>query len=300
MPVTPPPYPEPVAPKEERPHRRLFLQPVEGELIVYLPDEPLKADAEHGGRRLLRIPLDKTLNPTLALEEAVYDHPFLLGEFAQVDILLPSGRFMAVPEGVDGDSAELLARDAGLFAPSGLPAEKEASPAHTLFMDKVGSVDAPLALMWTPEDSAAQIFMGRTWANPRFRHLLTPLVDFFTRRAAAHASAPEAIAHLRDTGGPPGTMALDLICITAEGELNLVNSFTCSAPDDAVYYILAGCRAAGINPHGQGELRLCGDGRLCSLLLPRLSTMAPSASSDPVTAAAAEIPLPLYLSALCE
>lgn len=297
MPATPPPYPEAATPREERQARRLFLLPAEGELIVYLPDED---GAAEGSRRLLRIPLDRTLNPTLALEEAVYDHPFLLGEFAAVEILLPSGRFMAVPAGLDGDAAELLARDAGLFAPSGLPADAQASPAHTLFVDEAGPESARLALMWTPDDSSAQIFMGRTWSNPLFRHPLSPLIDFFSRRGATRDTGSVAIAHLHDCGGPAGTMALDLVCLTADGVLNLVNTFECSAPEDAVYFILSGCRAAGINPQASGELRLCGDSRLCSMLLPRLTTAAQAASIDPVAITAAEIPLPLYLSALCE
>lgn len=193
---------------------------------------------EHHSLISEEIPLDKTTSPTKAFQEAVYDNPLLLADFRKVTILLPSTRFMAVPDILDTPEArEEVFRRA-------FPASEADNPEEILAEELPGMS----ATMLTAIPAAQLGFLRRTFNNPLLSHPLTPLALYFK---AKHPTRPRGkmIANLRRG-------RCDVVILGDTSPL-VLNSFPVRDPMDAVYYIMACREGLGLSP--TDEIILAGD-----------------------------------------
>lgn len=207
---------------------QLRLSPSALDVVLYNPLEDNSLIHRH-------IPL--TSDPAgylAALEAAIYDNPLLLSEFARVNILIESTRFLLIPaQSADSDTARRLL----------LMAHPDAA-ADDIF---VNDIDAYAAAFVTAFDSKAISFLRRTFNNAPIINALVPAIRFF-RSKTPEGNAVKALINLRHD-------SLDIIALS-HTSLLLANRFSYADPNDALYYILA-C-AAQINPQPE-QLLLCGD-----------------------------------------
>ena len=151
------------------------------------------------------------------LEDAIYDNPLLLGDYASVYCIVATERFIIAPLDYAAD-ADDCARMMQIAYP-GFDGELICAP--------TGSRNATL-LMGIDTDLAA--FLNRTFLNPRICHPLSPLCRYYMS-TGGKSNAPKTFVTLRDT-------SLDLIIID-KGNLLLANTFKFAEPSDALYYIMA-------------------------------------------------------------
>ncbi len=145
-----------------------------------------------------------------AVQEAVYANPLLLSDFARIDVLVDNSDFALVPP----ETARNTEPESILEAASLDLTEKVAEVAQADETVSIAfAIPAPLAG-----------FIRRTFFNVRINHSLAPLI-------AARPLTP-AISASVSTG------KVDIIA-TDGTNLLLANSFRCTTPEDATYYIVA-------------------------------------------------------------
>lgn len=177
-----------------------------------------------------------------AIEDAVYANDLLLADFARIDIVMDSSRFVVLPDALD--SADL--REAVLAAmlppgPDGRDEEAVLCPA--------GACGASVAML---ADAAELRFLRRTFNNPRIHHPLSVLAGYMQSKSRLGNSG-KMFVNLRQ-----GTA--DVLAFGPSG-LTMANSFACAEPADAVYYILASRRELGLGAddemliYGPADLR---------------------------------------------
>lgn len=184
------------------------------------------------------LPLDKGQTPLKAFQEAVYENPLLLADVSRVTILLPSRRFMLMPDMLldSGESLDAFRR--------AFPAGSAESREEILVEEMPGMNCGMLTAI--PADMLG--FMRRTFNNPRISHPLTPLALYFK---AKHPTRPR------------GKMLVNLradrcdVVILGEAAPLVLNSFPIHDPMDAVYYIMACREGIGLRP--TDEIILAGE-----------------------------------------
>lgn len=184
------------------------------------------------------LPLDKGQTPLKAFQEAVYDNPLLLADVSRVTILLPSRRFMLMPDMLL-DSAESLSAFRRAFPPGSAESREE------ILVEEMPGMNCGM-LTAIPADMLG--FMRRTFNNPRISHPLTPLALYFK---AKHPTRPRGkmLVNLRPD-------RCDVVILGDDAPL-VLNSFQIHDPMDAVYYIMACREGIGLNP--TDEIILAGD-----------------------------------------
>ena len=186
-----------------------------------------------------------------SLEEAVYATPDLLADYGRTYIVVRTDAFTVVPRSADDECARLCV-DCACLVDDDVPSE--------VFVD-----DAEAAkVAWTmPADVAG--FLARTFRNAPMYSLITPLIRFFVRRTAMGNSA-KLFAHI--DGG-----YLDIVIFSPDGKLAAAVTHTIETDTDALYFIMACAKDAGMDPHTD-EILLCGDPDRRLSLMPLLSRYA--------------------------
>ncbi len=193
------------------------------------------------------IPLDVTASSLQkATEEAIYDNPLLLSDFARVDCVVETNKFTLIPSEID--DADLKER---IF--------KETFPSFdgTIIENNLNELKTNI-LMGIDEDLVN--FLRRTFNNPAILHHLTPLCTYFHRKSRLGNSG-KMYAYLKKD-------SLDIITF-GKDSLLLANTFSFSQPVDAIYYILA-CREMLHLDAGSDELLIAGDNTLREAITPTL------------------------------
>lgn len=189
--------------------------------------------------------------PLAAFEEAIYENPALLSDFARADVLISTPRFTIVPSEVQSDEAR--ADVIGLLWP-GQDLEAVADPIASTGCTLLMGVDQSLLA-----------FCRRTFIDSRPRHALSVLASYFWQQSR-HAASPKAYARLRPKG-------LDVVAFN-NGKLMVANAFDAPTVDDAAYCVLASAQAAGM-PLPQTEIMVCGDNGMRQSLMAALRHFCP-------------------------
>lgn len=219
-----------------------------------------------------------------ALEEAVYATPDLLADYGRTYIVVRTDAFTVIPRDADDDFTRLCV-DAACLVDDEVPSETVVD-------------DAELAkIAWTlPADLAG--FLARTFRNAPFQCHMTPLLRFFSRRTAMGNSA-KLFAHIE--GG-----YLDIVAFRPGGRLNLAVTHAIETDTDALYFIMACAKEAGMDLRTD-EILLCGDpdrrlslmpliGRYAARVMPIIFPSAALRSGRE----AIKAPFPLIILPLCE
>lgn len=196
------------------------------------------------------IPLGEGAAAT-SLEEAVYANPLLLLPFKQVDIVVVTERFHILPPEMAGNNAVCEALD-DIF-------DRDHCEA---FADAIDSRNSQLTLL--PRETAR--FLHRTFDTAVFHGHLAVLGRYLAGRTRL-GNTDKLFVNLRPD-------YIDLLAFDSMG-LSVANTIACSNDNDALYYILAVMRTAGLDL-ANDEVLLCGDrGRRAALMQP-LATYAAS------------------------
>lgn len=207
-----------------------------------------------------------------ALENAVYDNPLLLADFAAIDIIFSTPELMPVPDGL-GELREEMA--AAMLPDSAGPrrVEAESFPGGEV----VYAVGADLFN-----------FVARTFAAARFHHALAVNARYLTHRNAASGMGANTFALCEE----PGEMTL--VSFDPRGALRYLNRPQPRQAADYAYFTLAGPGAAaplmvGGKPALRNEVcdilrRMQPDARVLPLTLAEdllhLRRLAPGATFD--------------------
>lgn len=236
------------------------------------------------------LPLDPALSGHKALEEAVYAAPVLLADFASVQIVVRASHFMIVPEGLDADLC-LQGADYAL-----LSADKGEVDTRTDALPGTGA-----KIVWQ-QDSGTASFLARTFRNPSVMCHISPLIRFFSRRANI-GNRGKLYAHFHECAG---LRRLDIVAFGHDGKPALAATHPLNSEDDAVYYIVASMRRAGLDP-AEDEALLCGHAPTREAIMPRLRRYVPEAMPVIFPSAALRAghealnaPFPIILLPLCE
>lgn len=189
------------------------------------------------------IPLGTTSSSTIAaLGDAVYDNTLLLSDFACIDVLIDTPRFIITPSEFSSgrmDSAIISAL---------WPGEDLTVISHPV----VGTTDILLAGM----ESKLQSFVRRTFPGSDIKHRLTPLLSYLI--ANDHeVGVPTMYVIIRDG-------RIDVVCFSERG-LEAVNTYITPTQEDALYYILAVAKGSNLNIN-KDEIVICGDAEEASSL----------------------------------
>lgn len=151
-----------------------------------------------------------------ALENAIYDNPLLLGDFASVQLLVDSSEFMLCPEGLDAVHEQMAM---AMLPDSERPARVIDSPMPG------GKV---LTLLSTDKMN----FLQRTFPDATLADAISPVacwLAYFNQQRGDRA-------HLYALCEPNRTQVIRFDNL---GELQFANTFTADSAADCAYYILA-------------------------------------------------------------
>lgn len=170
-----------------------------------------------------------------ALEDAVYDNPALLSDFARIDCVVDTSVCLTVPTALD--KTEMRYRLMAEAYPD-FEGETVSCPLQGLDVSILMGVDSEILG-----------FLRRTFNNPSIHHHLAPLCRYFHGKSRL-GNTGKMYANFHDS-------RLDLIAF-GKDSLSLANTFEYREPMDAVYYILACRRMLGLDASSD-ELFLAGD-----------------------------------------
>ena len=193
---------------------------------------------EHHSIIAADIPYPPDAEPASAFRDAVYDNPLLLNDFLQTTVLLPTRRFMLLPDIMtDSEAVRALFRRSFPAAGDGRPSE--------LLTEDLPSLRARLVF---ETDAGLLGFLRRTFNNPRITSPLVPLALYFRGK---HPNRPRGkmIANLCAD-------RVDIVILGDDAPL-VVNTFDIRDPMDAVYYTMACREAHSLRP--TDEIILAGD-----------------------------------------
>lgn len=170
-----------------------------------------------------------------SLENAVYDNPLLLGDFAATDVIFSTAELFLAPSG----SAELIEPMADAMLPDvGAP--------RKILADDFGAGIAAYAV-----EADVVNFVSRTFACARFHHSLAISALYLAHRNSSASDSAHFYA-LCD-----GEAETSMVGFDAVGHLNYLNCCRPAVAADSAYYILAaGAAAPGpVSVGGAPELR---------------------------------------------
>ena len=194
-----------------------------------------------------QIPLDQAApSQQKAIEEAIYDNPLLLSDFAQIDCVVETSTFTIVPAEITDAEVRRRIFNETFSSFEGEIVENELSELKSII------------LMGLNEELVN--FLRRTFNNPRILHHLTPLCTYFNRKSRLGNSG-KMYAYMRKD-------RLDILSFDKDA-LRLANTFAFRDPMDAVYYILACREMLHLDP-GSDEMLIAGDNSLREVITPVL------------------------------
>lgn len=207
---------------------------------------------EHHSMLYESIPYDEAApTPLRRLEDAVYDNPLLLADFARTTLLYDTPRFLPLPL-MPEEEAQAMFRTV-------FPTDTSLPPSRVLVTD-IESMHLTLAFE-IPTDILG--FIRRTFPNIRIEHHLAPLCRYFQVR---HSGRPhgKTLVNLRGN-------RLDIITLGATAPL-MVNTFRFEQPMDAAYYILSARQRLSLPP--TDEIMISGDRATRAAITPTLRRYA--------------------------
>ena len=224
-------------------HKDLIDQPSIWQLVLEISAQAIEvvAFSPYENHSLIHesIPLAPDAESHLrAVEDAVYDNPLLLADFAKVTVLFDTQRFLPLPSGL-GKAAQKLLRKA--FPP------QPDIPASVIAVG-MPSLGMTLA-MELPDDMLG--FLRRTFHRAVIIHPLVPQAVWLRSKYPARHRG-KTLVNLR----PDRT---DVVILGDEEPL-ILNTFRVSDPMDSLYYILAGRQVNGLEP--TDEIFIAGNRRL--------------------------------------
>lgn len=181
-----------------------------------------------------------------AIEEAIYDNPLLLSDFARVDCIVETDKFTIIPSEIDNPDVQEK-----MFS------ETFPSFEGRVLENKLKELDASI-LMGVDEELLN--FLRRTFNNPCIQHHLAPLCTYFNRKSRL-GNAGKMYAHIHDN-------KLDLLAF-GKDSLRFANTFAFREPIDAIYYIFA-CREMLHLDANSDELLIAGDNAMREAITPTL------------------------------
>lgn len=231
------------------------------------------------------IPLNPTLAPAKALEEAIYATPMLLADYARIDIFCSTESYTVVPAGLSKESAVISGELAHIAEP-----DVDCST-------HIDDTATDARIVWA---QSAQLtnFLGRTFRNVPLRAHISPLLHFFHSRAES-GNGPKLFVHLTPN-------KIDVVAFDTGAHLLHCSTHTITGVNDAVYYILAIADRHGMLPDN-ADILLCGDALMRQNILPMLRRYTNSAMPMIFPSAALRAgrdafsaPFPLIVAPLCE
>ncbi|MDE6271087.1 MAG: DUF3822 family protein [Muribaculaceae bacterium] len=225
------------------------------------------------------------VEPLRAIEDAVYDNPMLLADFARCDVLLRAPHYAVVPQAFADDPEAQAAAAALLWT------DPDFRP--SLLCDAVQRTEAAVL---TAMDSDVMAFLGRTFADARVRNALSNELGYFAGKACSNRAAKVYV--VAEHGG------VDLFCFDGHRLLGAVR-YACTEVADMTYYAAAMAQVCGVaGPDVQfyvggapdrrdavaEELR-----RFSQRVMPWL--LSPSATKAPGDM---QLPFPLLILPICE
>ncbi len=231
---------------------------------------------EGADRRVIGLsePLTDPSLPTL--ENAIYDNPLLLSDFAAVNVVISTNQLALFPPEVDDNQAVSIAED--ILLP-----DSEAARAP-LFME------IPRYRLLALIDADTLNFLKRTFPDAKFQISLGVFANTLGNFRPADNRALLAV-------GEPG--ALSVCAYSPEGQLTFANRFEVTGPEDCAYYLLA---VAG---RLADTMTLGGDHDLRNLTIDRIHRAEPDAQVIPLSLPAPllnllrqapDLPLELFLA----
>lgn len=194
------------------------------------------------------------------LENAVYDNPLLLADFASVDVIFATSELFAAP----AEMSTLREAMADAMLPDFIePRRIEAEAAGGSGAEIVYGVAADLFN-----------FVARTFASARFHHSLAVDASYLFHRNGGTAAS----AHLFALCEGPGDLAL--VGFNAAGRLFTVSRKAALTAADCTYFILA---AAGSDAKAAGPISVGGEPSLRNEVCDLLRRMQPGATVLPLT-----------------
>ncbi len=230
-----------------------------------------------------------TLNPSQpylkVVEDAIYSTPEILGDYGHIDIVLRTDSYVTVPREFSDDEALACGRYAQL--------DNNSERALELSVDSTDCAK----IVWAM-DSDLRNFLARTFRNAPLQCHITPLLHYLSRQSHLGNSS-KLYAHFSGD-------RVDILAFAANGALSLAVTHTVLSDTDALYFIMACARQAGLNVMND-EILLCGDPSRRIALMPLISRYAarvmplifPSAALR-AGREAFNAPFPLILIPLCE
>lgn len=189
-------------------------------------------------RRLSTIEVDAAItSPAKVLEEAVYVTPWLLGDFAKIDVVASSRHFTMIPDQIAADEGAMSAVAETLWPDAGC---------ESISVDSCGRGATLLSVF----DRSLSGFVSRTFTGASLHHRLASLVNFFS-------SLSRPVNRVKLYACFSGENMLDIVAVTADGLL-MANTFECQDAADAVYYIMASVKDCGLDALDD-EIVVCGD-----------------------------------------
>mgnify|MGYP003313286173 CR=1 FL=1 len=181
-----------------------------------------------------------------AIEEAIYDNPLLLSDFARVDCIIETNKFTIIPAEIDNSDIQEK-----IF--------NETFPSFdgVVIDNRIDSLNATI-LMGMQEELLN--FLRRTFNNPKIQHHLTPQCIYFHHKDQLGSNG-KMYAHIHDN-------RIDLL-VFGTNSIKLANTFDFREPIDAIYYILA-CRQMLNLEADSNELLIAGDNATREAITPTL------------------------------
>lgn len=221
-------------------NKELVENPSQWRLSMRISDKALDIVAysltEQDTLMYRKMPLADTSTSTIAgLGEVVYDNPLLLSEFAIIDVLIDTPRFIIAPMEISSAGNE------GMILSAIWPGEKLSAMSHPI----VGTTDTLLSGV----DGKIMSFVRRTFPNAKVNHRLSPLLSYLITN---DHEVGESAMYVNVAEG-----RTDVIYFSERG-LHAVNTFDTPTPDDVLYYIMTVAKGCSMNIN-KDEMVICGE-----------------------------------------
>lgn len=218
-----------------------------------------------------------------SLESCIYDNPFFLLDFKQVNIAIHSMRYMLVPlEMACGDMTEKAF--AAMYG----------EPKGDLYVERLENCG--VAIVFEIPDGVLP-FLNRTFNNPPVHHHLSAICRHFAQKSKLSGVGKEYV-YLHDDMAD--------VLIFKKDKFTFANTFECRTADDAVFFILNAWQEYGLDVFND-ELQIAGNKSAREAIAPVLRKYVTYVMPAIFPAAAMKIgqdcmkaPFDLILMSLCE
>lgn len=234
--------------------------------------------------RQFGLPLNPSMPYMKAVEDAIYSTPEILADYGHIDLLVRTDAYTVVPASFPDDVASACGTYMQLCN-ADEPAE--------LLSDRSGDASVVWAI-----STELRNFLARTFRNAPVQCHIATLLRYLSRQAR-HGNTRKLYAHLTAD-------SVDIMVFDAGGSLRLAVTHPAPTDTDALYFIMACARQAGLDVMND-EIVLCGDATRRTTMMPLAGRYAsrvmplifPSAALR-AGREAFQAPFPLIIMPLCE